>query len=725
MIFARKLVGSTFRDKMCLVERIRKISVLSSIRKQLQHQKPGCFGVAGLHEPEDWDTIAKSCVRDCLALAESIRAHGRSPKPLVLQQFDDLSDRLCRVLDVAELCRNVHPDPEFVEASNDAYLQISTIIQNLNADYSIYEPLNVLFEQHQKPSKIHGESRYVLSQEDVIMVKSLKEDFERGGISLQQSEKNRLILLQQQINALGSDFMNSDPKTPTTVVLHESKVRSLPGNVKTKFKPVQSNPGYVEVPMSISNAQLLLKWSRDSSIREKAFKSIHDSDGLKTTVLDSILAKRHELAGVLGHSSFANLMFSDRLASSPTDVLEFLENLSKLADKNAMAERLSLERAKLRAEPLSVSGGSTTLHAWDRNFYIGRLKAHSFELLASDVAHYFSLQACLSALTDVVKHVFGIRLMRVNAESTELWHPDVEKLQILDENGEILGHIFLDLYPREGKYPHAAHFAIRCGRQPAEQCDYQTPIVALVCNFGIHSQSGQRLLTMSEYETLFHEFGHSLHSILSRTKYQHLSGTRVSTDLVEVPSHIFEHFAWDPRLVSRYARHYKTGDAMPTRTVKSLCASRRGFAATDLQMQVLFSAMDLRFHGEHPPIGATTACFEQLQKTLTVMEPDVGVAVPSTFHHFIGYAAGYYSYVFARILSAQIWADLFEEDPFSRQSGDKLRHRLLTFGASREASSLVENIVSKDVTCKAFLKSLNIEATSDPAKLRLPLSRTS
>lgn len=682
-------------------------------------QTPGCFGMPGLHQPEDWDSIAKSCVNDCISLADAIRSEGTSPSVSVLQKFDDLSDRLCGVLDTAELCRNVHPEPDFVMAAHEAYEQVTTVIQHLNADRSIYDPLSALYEQHQHALKSHLHSQLKLSQEDAIMVKSLKEDFERGGIHLPQAQRDRLIKIQQQINTIGSKFSSTETQEPPVIQFPSRKISNLPEKIRSVWKTSQAREGHVDVPLTISNTQMILKWAHESNIREQAYRLSPDKDSKREKMLDSLLSKRGEVAGILGHKSYADLMFSNRLASSPSAVHEFLEQLSGMVADLAVQEEKLLERAKRLGEPLSENSGS--IYSWDRTFYIGRVKAQDLCLSSASTTSYFPLQSCLRALSDIVKNVFGISIMKMKADPSELWHTDVEKFQVVDEAQETLGHIFLDLYPREGKYNHAAHFSIRCGRQPSESSEYQKPVVALVCNFGVESDSGERLLTMSEYDTLFHEFGHSIHSILSRTKYQHLAGTRVSTDLVEVPSHIFEHFAWDPRVLAQYARHYRTGDAMPTRVVKAVSASRKRFIGTDIQQQVLFAAMDLEFHGENAPIGATTASFDRLKDQLTVFQGDGGVAVPASFHHFIGYGAGYYSYMFARILSAQVWSDLFSEDPFSREGGDRLRHGLLAHGAAKDSTCLIRDVISGDVTCEAFLGQIGVQ-TKDKSTLRLPLA---
>lgn len=701
----------------------RHLSILSSFRtrrQELRTKTPGCFGLPGLHDAEDWQRIADFCVQDCVALAESIRSQP-TPSTLTLQLFDDLSDKLCQVLDVAELCRNVHPQEDFVQAAKNAYVRVSTVVQHLNADKSIYEPLCALYDQHKVASKCHMKQKHLLPEEDAIMVKSLKDDFERGGIALKQSEKNRLIELQQEINELGSDFISHSAEVPAFIHIRASELRHLPSSISSVASPSLSCAGY-EVPATATNIQLIMKWCREPSLRERVYRLSNNPDPSKTNILNDLLKKRLELASLLGQESYAQLMFSDRLASSPSDVLSFLNELSYSVRDHALRERKAIETAKLRTEPRASNHNKPEIHGWDRSFYIGRLKAQDFNLSSVDISPYFSLQSCLSALSGIVENIFGIRLVRIQPAPGELWHPDVEKVEAVDRNGEAIGYIFLDLYPRNGKYTHAAHFSITCGRQPSGHSAYQVPVVALVCNFGVHFQSGQRLLSMSEYETLFHEFGHSLHSILSRTKYQHLSGTRVTTDLVEVPSHVFEHFAWDPRVISKYARHYQTGESLATKVVKSLCASRNGFVATDLQLQTLFSAMDLHYHGKNLPNG-TLEIFERLQRELTVFKPDDGVAVPLTFHHIVGYGAGYYSYIFARILSAQIWDVVFERNPFSREGGTRFRRGLLALGASRDASSVIKGLLGENVTCNAFLRDIGMDAEKSMPDLQLPLRK--
>lgn len=598
-------------------------------------------------------------------------------------------------------------------------------MQELNSDPALYRPLDDLYGEHEFARRTRGDNVGFLCDEDVAMVKSLKHDFERGGITLSVVERRRLTELQESAGALGAAFVSPSSEHAAPVLeLPISKLKCLPADIRNSFQP-SAMSGYAGVHVDGSTSQALLKWTADARIREKVYRLMHGYNASsRLNVLDSLLETRHEIATRLGHDSYAELLFDDRLASSPEDVMTFLEQFSRIVKDSGHKERNIIEMEKLRREPHISSTGSTTVHGWDRSFYIGRLKAQDFNISSTEVSNYLPLSACLLGLADIVEHLFGLKMHRINADEGELWHDSVQKVQITEQSGEVLGHIFLDLHPREGKYEHAAHFSVRCGRQPAEQTTYQTPIVALVCNFGQNTEDEKRLLTISEYETLFHEFGHSLHSLLSRTKYQHLSGTRVATDFVEVPSHLFEHFAWDARVVSRFARHHRTGDPIPTTLLRSLCASRKGFAGTDVQMQILFSAMDLQFHGRDPPVGRTTEAFEDLQSRLTSYPPDVGVSVPSSFHHLVGYGAGYYSYIFARVLSSHLWSSLFEEAPLSRAGGEVLRQGLLSQGAARNPSSLLSDVLDSPSSCAPFLRALGLDTRDGQVKLQLPIIRS-
>jgi mitochondrial intermediate peptidase len=588
---------------------------------------PGQFALPGLHAPSDWSRIATQCLQRCEVAADAIRGRRASPSAETLQLFDDLSDDICTVLDAAELCRNVHPNPEFARAADEAYGTVSRMTVGLNADRALYEPLQCL-----------RESSVPLSDEQRTMLSSIQLDFERGGINLPASERNRVAELQNRANALGAQFVSNAASATAFVRADLSKLRGLPGHVLRRMPRAHHSLQHVLIPAGDPViAPLVMKSVDDSDIRRQLFLAENSRcAGVNLPVLDELLTSRHELATLLGAEGYAHLMFHGRLASSPDKVEAFLHRLASLLQPAAERESRTV---------LSHKQNSSRLDAWDRSYYMGIAKADAFEIDAGRIAEYLPVSACLRGMATVMKKVFGVSMTAVSRDDchSELWHEDVVKMELRHEEDGVLGHAFLDLYPRDRKYGHAAHFCLRCGRDRGDGSGYQTPVVALVCNISRSADGAPPLLSFSEYETLWHEWGHAMHSLLSRTRYQHLSGTRVATDLVEIPSHVFELFAWDPRVLSATAAHHRTGDPMPTRYIRALCASRHQFVASELQTQVLYACLDLEYHGARPPVGRTTEAAAVLQNKLTNVAHVDGTAPQAAFQHFVGYGAGYYS----------------------------------------------------------------------------------
>lgn len=547
----------------------------------------------------------------------------------------------------AELCRNVHPNPEFVDAANNAYTLVSTMTVGFNADRSLYEPL----------ARLHA-SDVVLSDEQKAMLTSLKLDFERGGINLSSDERSRVASLQNHANALGAQFSSNVASADAFVEVEEAKLQEFPPALLAKLRRQSNRPGSVSVPIADPVViPVAMKYIEDSETR-KLFYKAENSRCAKSNlpILDSLLEARHEFANLLGSKSYAELSFPGRLASSPGRVLSFLDKLSSDVNSAALLEDKLLVDAKVRAEfrPANPSPKSH-VEPWDRSHYMGKAKARAFEFDSRTISEYLPLDACLSGMAAVMQKVFGVTLVHVPRSQckSELWHKDVVKMELRHETEGVQGHVYLDLYPRAGKYGHAAHFCLRGGRDPGSESEYQSPVVALVCNFAPSGEVGvPALLSFSEYETLWHEWGHAMHSLVSRTRYQHLSGTRVATDLVEVPSHVFEHFAWDPRVLSEISAHYRVGDRMPTRLIHAICASRHQFVASDLQFQTLYASLDLIFHGATPPVGRTSEVAAELQNRLTNVEHVDGTSSQAAFQHFVGYGAGYYSCTYAYTVSA-------------------------------------------------------------------------
>jgi intermediate peptidase len=395
---------------------------------------------------------------------------------------------------------------------------------------------------------------------------------------------------------------------------------------------------------------------------------------------------------------------------------------------------------------------SSDLQPWDISYFCGMHQQQNevgTNKALIEICNYFSLDSCIEGLKHISKELFNIDLHSEEISPNESWMSilknisdsnlsdknGVLKFRVKGINGENLGLVYMDLFQRRGKFPGAAHFTVRCGCKSkvgsSNDNDYQEPIVALVFNFS--STSFQKnssssflagsLLSMQELETFYHEWGHALHSLLSRTTFQHLSGTRGAVDFVEVPSHLFEYFSRESSVVSTWARHYNSGKSIPSGLLEEALDMKSSFQAIDLQMQLLYSAADQFVFS--PQIGdISNLSPEDIYQKVIIGVRDVQkkftnfplahsediihpAAISALTHsHFINYGGGYYSYLFAKMYAAQIWNKQFASDPLSRKSGQYLWNNMLQYGAAKDKKVMLTDLAGGPLDPSYFLKSL-------------------
>jgi intermediate peptidase len=299
----------------------------------------------------------------------------------------------------------------------------------------------------------------------------------------------------------------------------------------------------------------------------------------------------------------------------------------------------------------------------------------------------------------------------------ECWADDVYKLCVIDEDNNLLGHIYCDFFERTGKPNQDCHFTIQGGKK-LENGEYQNPIVVVMLNFSL-GRWNPPLLTPSMVDNLFHELGHAMHSMLARTEYQHVTGTRCSTDFAEVPSVLMEYFASDPRVLKTFARHYQTQEQMPPEMLQRLCASKNVFSASETQLQVFYSALDQVYHGR-----AENQCTNTTETLMKVQQQYYSLPyVPSTawqlrFSHLVGYGSKYYSYLCSRAIASWIWQEYFQKDPLNREQGEKYRFNCLLYGGSVPSRNLVSNFLGKDVSAQNLAENLINEIDEHQANMK-------
>lgn len=370
-------------------------------------------------------------------------------------------------------------------------------------------------------------------------------------------------------------------------------------------------------------------------------------------VLESLRRVRHESATMQGFGSYAERCLTDKMAKTPKvcfqlmksqvhGAIELTVSWQKFVDNfmSKLQERIKepyqrdmtlIQQAKQKVE------GNSVVEPWDIPFYSGILRS-SNGLDPAELSTYLTIPNCVEGMKVLVRKLFGIILEEVEMNEGERWDHGVvakeraQKFVVTSENGKSLGTMYLDLHPREGKYSHAAHFTVKCGcAESVDAKDFQLPVVALICNLSTDGQT----ISHSEFETLMHEFGHALHSLLSRTTFQHMSGTRAAMDFVETPSHLLEHFSWDPDFLRLVGKHHLTGTVIPDKMIHLLLQTRQEFKSLELQNQILYSRFDQALFG--PPIDASSIeIFSSLYRKQNIPYAN-GTHWHTRFQHLVTY----------------------------------------------------------------------------------------
>ncbi|KAJ7567508.1 hypothetical protein O6H91_02G150900 [Diphasiastrum complanatum] len=625
--------------------------------------------------------------------SEELISHIKQLPPSmdVVWAMDDISNTVCTVVDAAELCRNTHPDKEFVEEANQASMEMYKFLHHLNTNHALYNSIVRL-----------EESNVLTTEEAKRAAKTLRVDFERGGIHLATEKLERLNKLNLEITLLGREYGENILHDQGQIDIFPSS--KIPRNLHHMLSPIQrSKSGVPKVTVEARDIEKgwrvitepgilssILKWVPDPEVRKQVYIVGNTVPKANLQVLDRLIEARHEFSKLLGYNSYAEFATAMTIAGSPQVVKAFLiELLSKIHTK--VEEELML----LKSFKKQMEDGDSTFNAWDEAYYTNLAKSQALNLNARVVASYFPLTQCMEGLKFTVRSLFGATFLQVPVARGETWHSDVQKWALEHPLEGILGYMFLDLYARKGKFPNCAHFTLRGGRRVSPD-EYQLPVVALVCNFSSPA-SAVSVLNHWEVETLFHEFGHALHSLLSRTDYQHFSGTRTLLDFAETPSNLFEYFAWDYRVLKHFAKHHTSGEVIPKKLVESMNNAKKLLAATELQRQVLYSLMDQSLFGEQSYHAKdTTILVSDLKNQYSSLKHVEHTHWHTRFSHLVSYGAGYYSYLYARCFAASIWQKICAKDPLSLQTGDMLRKGFLQHGGAKDPSIMLRDSLGKE-----------------------------
>jgi peptidyl-dipeptidase Dcp len=552
-----------------------------------------------------------------------------------------------------------------------------------------------------------------LSPEEARVLERYDTIFRRAGAGLPAETKSRIAALGERLAALGTSFSQNvltDEQSWALFLDGEEDLAGLSEGARAAASAAAAEHGEAgrhAITLARSSVEPFLRASARRDLREKAYEAwaARGNSGGATdnkAIIAETIALRAERARLLGHPTFAHYRLDDAMAKTPEAVRELLERVWSPARARAMADRDALQ------DLIREEGGNFDLAAWDWRYYAEKLRKARCDIDAAEIAPYLALDNMIAAVFDTANRLFGLTF--TERRDVPVWHPDVRVWEVSGRGGRFQGLFFGDYYARSSKRSGAWMTTLRTQRR----LDGDTrPLVINVTNFakvGDKAGEGEKtLLSFDDARTLFHEFGHALHALLSDVTYPLISCTRVATDFVELPSQLYEHWLEQPEVLRRFALHYRTGEPMPEDLLKRLLAARtfgQGFATVEYTASAL---VDLAFHLSPEPEKIDAVAFEADVLARIGMPSEIGMRhrSPHFLHVFAGggYASGYYSYMWSEVLDADAF-EAFKEagDVFDPATAARLRDDILAAGGSRDPGDAYKAFRGRLPTPDALLR---------------------
>jgi Zn-dependent oligopeptidase len=537
----------------------------------------------------------------------------------------------------------------------------------------------------------------VLEGEDRRLLDFWLRDFRRAGQELAPERRRELEALRSRLVELEVAYQRNISEFSDGIDVTREDLAGMPESFVERLQP-GSRPGTLRVSLDYPEFTPFLERADRRDLREALFrKNWNKAVETNRPLLTEALELRRQIAALLGYPTWAHVATETRMSGDPDRVAAFYEQLIPPIQAAAAAEIEKL------GGMMAAAGVPGTIRSWDWAYYdtAEQLAKHGID--QDEVAEYLPLDRVWQGLFEITGEVFGLAYHEV--ADARAWHPDVKLYEIRDRSsGEHLASFYADLFPREGKFSHAAAFLIVLGHRRADG-GYEKPINAIVANFTPPSGDRPSLLRhgpRGEVETLFHEFGHILHMSLTRATYARFSGADTEYDFVEAPSQIMEHWAWQPELIRRISGHWKTGEPIPDRLVDGLIGARYINVGTRYARQVFFGTLDLAIHGADAvdPVDAMREAYR-----VTALDYPEDTFFLAGFGHVMGgYDAGYYGYLWAEVIGDDMFGRFLNEGLLSTDVGSAYRREILEPNGTRPADAMVRAFLGREPSNRAFLE---------------------
>jgi thimet oligopeptidase len=599
-----------------------------------------------------------------------------------LRPFDDVQLELDAVGSQAGLIQSVHPDETFRQAAERIYQKVSTVATQLSLNRGAYKLMNGL-----DVSGADAETKYY--------VQRTQRDFRLAGVDKDDAARQRIQTLRDELTQIGQAFdRNIREDLRTVTAKSEADLEGLPRDFITRHKPDAN--GNITLTIDYPDSLPVFSYARNEDLRKRMFLEYNNRAYPKNiAVLDQMIAKRAELAGLIGYGNWADYITADKMVASGRNASAFIDRIVAASGPKAQREYEALLERKQQDVP-----GATTVNAWERVYYSELVRKASYDFDSQAVRPYFPFDRVEQGLFDVTSRLFGVTYRPL--KNAPVWDRSVEAYEML-QDGQLVGRFYLDMHPRPNKYNHAAEFGIRTGI-----AGRQIPEAALICNLPGGQAGDPGLMTHDDVVTFFHEFGHLVHALVGgRHQWVGIGGTSTEQDFVEAPSQMLEEWTWDPATLATFAKHYETNQPIPASLVRQMRRANEFGKALTVRQQMLYARLSLSVYDRDPKSVDTTAMVKEITSRYLPYPYVDGTHFQTSFGHLDGYSAVYYTYMWSLVIAKDMFSQFDRANLLAPVVAHKYRDTILAPGGSKPAAALVQDFLGRPFDFKAWEAWLN------------------
>ena len=614
----------------------------------------------------------KNTIEECKDLVINIK----SSENIDLSNFNDLESIIYDLSGRIAFMGDVHPDEKIRDFGNEADSKIQNLALEIFKDQDLYE----------KFKEIETEN---LDEESKTFYRDLEIDFKDAGHGLSDEKKDRLTEIEKKLIDLSISFSENIAKDKTEVMFLEDQLKGLSQN---ELKNLKKNNDSFVITMAYPDINAVMENCSVRKTREIVWKAFNNRAVKENSpILEEAVQLRNEKALLFGFKTWAEYRLQNRMAKSPKNVASMYESLIPKLQKAAEVEKIELAIDNIETSDITP---------WDIRYFISKERSKVSSIENSELKKFFYIHDVKTEMFKVCEEVFDLHIKPESNETA--WHEDVELWSLWEKNGQQLAYFYLDLYPREGKFTHAAVFDISSGGSSRQEL----PICSMVANFP-NPNTGDGLMTFDEVETLFHEFGHVLHNGIGKSKYTRFVGANCEWDFVEAPSQIMEHWVWKVECMKRISTHIESGESLSEEICEKLNKSKNIGVSLLTLRQVSFGLADQHLHGENFK-DSLLEIEHAAQKVTTITYPK-DINHLAAFGHLLGgYDAAYYGYLWAEIIGDDLFSRFENEGVLSNSVGVDYKNKILKPGGTVPAENMVQDFLGRKWNDEAFLSQKNL-----------------